>query len=132
MSPKEPLQSLGPRERQIMDILYRRGRATATEVLQDLPDKPSNSAVRGMLRLLEEKGHLRHEDDGPRYVYMPTADADRVSRTALRHIVKTFFGNSAGTAVSAMVGIYEGRLTDEDLDRMESAIEQARKRGAQK
>ena len=132
MPAKTSLQSLGPRERQIMDIIYRRGRATAADVLADLPDAPSNSAVRGMLRLLEEKGHLRHEFDGPRYVYLPTADTDRVSRGALKHLVQTFFGNSAGTAVSAMVGLYEGRLTDEDLDRMEAAIEQARKRGARK
>ena len=132
MKPKEPLQQLGPRERQIMDIIYRRGRATASEVLQDLPDKPSNSAVRGMLRLLEEKGHLRHEVDGHRYVYLATADRDRVSKGALRHIVKTFFDNSAGSAVSAMLGLYEGRLSEDDIARMEAAIEQAKRRGGNK
>jgi len=83
-----------------------------------------------MLRLLEEKGHLRHEHDGPRYVYRPTADPVRVSRTAVRHLVKTFFDNSAGSAVTAMLGMYEGRLKEEDLDRLEAAIEQARKKGA--
>src|SRR5688572_3279725 len=123
---------LGRRERQIMDIVYRRGRATAADVLADLPDPPSNSAVRGMLRLLEEKGHLRHEYDGPRYVYLPTADPARVSRSAMRHLVRTFYDNSAGSAVTAMLGMYEGRLTDEDLDRLEKAIEQARQRGGQK
>jgi predicted transcriptional regulator len=112
-----------------MAIVFRRGRATAAEVLADLPDSPSNSAVRGMLRLLEEKGHLRHEYDGPRYVYLPTADPQRVSRNAMKDLVKTFFDNSAGSAVTAMLGIYEGRLSDQDLDRMEAAIDQARKRG---
>jgi len=124
------VEDLGPRERQIMTIIYRLGRATATEVQAELPDSPSNSAVRGMLRLLEEKGHLRHEHDGPRYVYRPTADPVRVSRTAVRHLVKTFFDNSAGSAVTAMLGMYEGRLKEEDLDRLEAAIEQARRKGA--
>ena len=112
-----------------MDIVYRRGKATAAEVRQDLPDPPTNSAVRGMLRLLEEKGHLRHESDGPRYVYLPTADTSRVSRTAMRHLVRTFFDNSASSAVAAMLGMYESRLKDEDLDRLESLIEQARNKG---
>ena len=120
---------LGSRERQIMDIIYRRGKATASEVRADLPDPPTNSAVRGMLRLLEEKGHLRHESDGPRYVYLPTADTSRVSRTAMRHLVRTFFDNSASSAVAAMLGMYESRLKDADLDRLESLIEQARSKG---
>lgn len=120
---------LGSRERQIMDIIYRRGRATAAEVLADLPDPPTNSAVRGMLRLLEEKGHLRHESDGPRYVYVPTADHSRVSRSAMRHVVQTFFDNSASSAVAAMLGMYESRLKDEDLDRLEALIEQVRNKG---
>lgn len=123
---------LGPRERQIMDIVYRRGRVSAAEVQAELPDALSNSAVRGMLRLLEDKGHLRHETDGPRYVYLPTADLTRVSRKAMRHVVRTFFDNSAGNAVTAMLGMYEGRLKDEDLDRLEAAVDQARKRGARK
>jgi BlaI family transcriptional regulator, penicillinase repressor len=120
---------LGSRERQIMDIIYRRGRATAAEVQSDLPDPPSNSAVRGMLRLLEEKGHLHHESDGPRYVYLPTADPSRVSRSAMRHLVRTFFDNSASSAVAAMLGMYESRLKDADLDRLESLIEQVRGKG---
>jgi len=128
----DSLDKLGTRERQIMDIIYRRGRATAAEVLADLPDPPGNSAVRGMLRLLEDKGHLRHESDGPRYVYLPTADRSRVSRSAMKHLVRTFFDNSASSAVTAMLGIYEGRISDQDLDRMEAAIEQARDRGARK
>ncbi|HEY3257363.1 MAG TPA: BlaI/MecI/CopY family transcriptional regulator [Gemmatimonadaceae bacterium] len=120
---------LGSRERQIMDIIYRRGRATAAEVQADLPDPPTNSAVRGMLRLLEEKGHLHHESDGPRYVYLPTADPSHVSRSAMRHLVRTFFDNSASSAVAAMLGMYESRLKDADLDRLEALIEQARSKG---
>lgn len=127
-----PLEKLGSRERQIMEIIFRRGRATAAEVLEDLPDAPSNSAVRGMLRLLEDKGHLRHEYDGPRYVYLPTADPDRVSRSAMRHLVRTFFDNSAGSAVAAMLGMYEARLGDKDLDRLEKIIDQARQKGGQR
>ena len=120
---------LGSRERQIMDIIYRRGRATATEVQNDLPDPPTNSAVRGMLRLLEEKGHLRHESDGPRYVYVPTIDPSKMSRSAVRHLVRTFFDNSASSAVAAMLGMYESRLKDSDLDRLEALIEQVRSKG---
>ena len=127
-----PLEKLGSRERQIMEIIFRRGRATAAEVLEDLPDAPSNSAVRGMLRLLEEKGHLRHEYDGPRYVYLPTADPERISRSAMRHLVRTFFDNSAGSAVAAMLGMYEARLGDQDLDRLEDMINQARQKGGQR
>jgi predicted transcriptional regulator len=126
------MEKLGPREREIMDIIYRRGKATASEVQSDLSDKLSNSAVRGMLRLLEEKHHLKHAVDGPRYVYQPTADPARVSRSAMKHLVQTFFDNSASSAVTAMLGLYEGRLKEEDLDRLEAAIEQARKRGSRK
>ena len=120
---------LGSRERQIMDIIYRRGRATAAEVHNDLPDPPTNSAVRGMLRLLEEKGHLRHESDGPRYVYVPTVDPSKMSRSAVRHLVRTFFDNSASSAVAAMLGMYESRLKDSDLDRLEALIDQVRSKG---
>ena len=129
MKRSKDTEKLGSRERQIMDIIYRRGRATAAEVQADLPDPPSNSAVRGMLRLLEEKGHLRHESHGPRYVYLPTADPSHVSRSAMRHLVRTFFDNSASSAVAAMLGMYESRLKDADLDRLEALIEQARSKG---
>ena len=123
------LAGLGRRERQIMDILYRRGRANAAEVLEDLPDPPTYTAVRGMLRLLESKGYLRHEQDGPRYVYFPTADTDRVSKSAVKHLVRTFFDNSASSAVAAMVGMYEKRWSDEDFDRIAKMIEKARAKG---
>ncbi len=120
------LGKLGRRERQIMEILYRRGRANAAEVLKDLADPPTYTAVRGMLRLLESKGYVRHEQDGPRYLYFPTADADRVGKSAVKHLVRTFFDNSASSAVAAMVGIYEDRWNDEDLDRISRVIAKAR------
>src|SRR3954453_19903670 len=97
--PRDHGVSLSRRERQIMDAIYRRGRATAAEVLEDMPDPPSYSAVRAMLRLLEEKGHVRHEQDGPRYVFLPTVHRDRASRSALTHVVRTFFDGSASDAV---------------------------------
>jgi predicted transcriptional regulator len=122
------LDQLGRRERQIMEIVYRRGRATAADVLADLQDPPTYTAVRGMLRLLESKGQLRHEQDGPRYVYFPTADPDRVSKSAVRHLVRTFFDNSASSAVAAMVGLYEDRWSDDDLDQLERLIDKARSR----
>jgi predicted transcriptional regulator len=109
-----------------MDIVYRRGAASAEQVREDLPDPLTNSAVRGMLRLLEEKGFLRHEQDGPRYLYMPTADPDNVRRGALDEVVRTFFSNSAGSAVAALLGQYGDRLSDEELDRLEALIERAR------
>jgi BlaI family transcriptional regulator, penicillinase repressor len=128
---KKSLQELGRRERQIMEIIHRRGRANAAEVLADLPDPPTYTAVRGMLRLLEEKGYLRHEQDGPRYVYSPTADSRRVSHSALKHLVQTFFDGSGSSAVAAMVDIYEKDLADEDLDRLQKILDRARgKRGA--
>ena len=127
--PPSPHAQLGPRERQIMEIIYRRRRATAEEVRAELPDPVSNSAVRGMLRLLEEKGHLRHEQEGVRYVYRPARDPEQVRRSAVKDLVRTFFDNSAGSAAAAMLGLYEGRLTDADLDRLERLIDEARKRG---
>lgn len=125
------LENLGRRERQIMDIIYRRGKANAAEVLSDLAEPPTYTAVRGMLRLLESKGYLRHEQDGPRYVYFPTADPARISKSAVRHLVRTFFDNSAGSAVAAMVGLYEDHLTEKDLDELEILIEKARTKGGQ-
>ena len=116
------------RERQIMDAIYRRGRATAAEVLADLPDPPSYSAVRAMLRLLEEKGHLRHEQDGPRYVFLPVVHRDRAQRSALTHVVRTFFNGSATDAVAALLD--DGAtLSQADLDRLAAMIDRAREEG---
>lgn len=123
----EHLGQLGRRERQIMDVVYRKGRATVAEIRAELPDPPTYSAVRGMLRFLEDKGYLRHDEDGPRYVYSPTADPKQVRGSAVRHLVRTFFNDSASSAVAAMLGLYKAHLSDEDLDRLEALLEQARK-----
>src|SRR6476659_4956105 len=101
MTTKPTHLDLSRRERQIVDILYARGRATAAEVQAALPDPPSYSAVRAMLRILEDKGHVKHEQDGPRYVYLPTVAPERAQKTALRHVLQTFFNGSAEQALSA-------------------------------
>jgi predicted transcriptional regulator len=119
---------LSRRERQIMDVIYRRGRATAAEVLDGLPDPPSYSAVRAMLRLLEEKGHLRHEQDGPRYVFLPTVNRDRARKSALTHVVRTFFDGSATDAVAALLDA-DAKLSESDLDRLSAMIASARQEG---
>ena len=126
------LSNLGRRERQIMDILHRRGRATAAEVLADLSDPPSYSTVRAMLRLLEKKGYVQHAWDGPRHVHSPTGNPDQVRRSAARHLLQTFFGNSMESAVAAMLGASEDPLSDEELDRLAKVIEQARRKGRKK
>jgi len=122
------LDKLGRRERQIMNVVFRRGKATAAEILEELPDPPSYSAVRGMLRLLEGKGFLRHEWEGPRYVYLPTADPAHVRESAVRHLLGTFFSNSMESAVAAMLGATEKSLSDEELKRMARLIEEARRK----
>ena len=122
-------QDLSRRERQIMDSVYRRGRATAAEVLEDLPDPPSYSAVRTMLRLLEEKGHLEHQQDGPRYVYLPMVPRENARKTALRHLVSTFFNGSAEQAMAALLELKDSELTEEQLDRIQRMIEDARTEG---
>jgi predicted transcriptional regulator len=124
-----PLESLGRRERQIMDVVIRRGRATAAEVRSELPDPPSYSSVRGMLRFLEDKGLLRHEWDGPRYAYLPTGDPEQTRRSAARHLLRTFFNDSMESAVVAMLGVAEKRPSDEELKRLARLIEQARRKG---
>jgi BlaI family transcriptional regulator, penicillinase repressor len=123
-------QHLSRRERQIMDVLYRRGAATAAEVHQDLPNRPSYSAVRAMLRTLEEKGHLRHEAQGPRYVYRPTLSLERAKRSALRHMLETFFDGSVEQAVAALVEGSAAKLSQQELDRLSQLIEEAKTKGA--
>jgi predicted transcriptional regulator len=125
-----PHHDLSRRERQIVDILYTQGRATAAEVQTALPDPPSYSAVRAMLRILEEKGHIRHEQDGPRYVYLPTVGHDRAKKTALRHVLQTFFNGSAEQALSALLDESDTRLSDRELDRLAELIDRARRTGA--
>jgi predicted transcriptional regulator len=121
---------LSRRERQIIDILYSQGRATAAEVQAALPDPPSYSAVRAMLRILEEKGHVRHEQDGPRYVYVPTVARENAKQSAMRHMLRTFFDGSAEQAISALLGDKTANLSDAELDRLAHLIDQARKSGA--
>jgi BlaI family penicillinase repressor len=124
MSPTD-LSSLSRRERQMMDIVFERGAVTANEVRDALDDPPSYSAVRASLRILEQKGHVRHEQDGPRYVFVPTAAKDEVRRTALSHLVRTFFGGSPEHVVAALLDADE--LDQETLERLEKQIADARK-----
>lgn len=120
---------LSRRERQIMDILYKAGRATAAEVLERLPDPPSYSAVRAMLRILEEKGHVSHKQDGPRYIFVPTVGRDTARRSALRHLLQTFFDNSTEKAMAALLDESQDKLSSEELDRLSLLIAQAKKEG---
>jgi predicted transcriptional regulator len=122
-------RDLSRRERQILDILYQKSRATAAEVQAELPEPPSYSAVRALLRILEDKGHVRHEQDGPRYVYLPTVARDNAKRSALRHILQTFFDGSAEQAISALLDEPSTRLSREELDRLARLIDGARKSG---
>ena len=117
------------RERQIMDILFRRGRATAAEVMAELPGEPSYSTVRTQLRVLEEKGHARHEEDGVRFIYMPAVARHAARKSALRHLVETFFDGSSEKAVAALLGGEGSKLSDEQLDRIADLIAKARKEG---
>ena len=129
-SADERAHELSRRERQIMDLLYQRGRATAAEVQAELPDPPGYSAVRAMLRVLEEKGHVRHMQDGPRYVYLPKVARDRAKRSALRHVVRTFFDGSTEQLVAALLDDGSTQLSEGELDRLAHLIERARKEGA--
>ena len=122
-------RDLSRRERQILDILYKHGRATAADVQAALPEPPSYSAVRALLRILEDKGHVRHEQDGPRYMYLPTVAHDNAQRSALRHILQTFFNGSAEQAISALLDDTSGRLSPAELDRLARMIDTARKSG---
>ena len=122
-------QDLSRRERQIMDILHRAGKATAADVLENLPDAPSYSAVRALLRILETKGHIRHEEEGRAYVYMPIARRTDARQSALSHLLKTFFDNSAEQAVAALLAIKGEKMSDAELNRMSRMIESAKKEG---
>ncbi|MBV8818651.1 MAG: BlaI/MecI/CopY family transcriptional regulator [Acidobacteriaceae bacterium] len=118
------------RERQIMDVLYRRGRATAAEVHEALVDRPTYSAIRAKLRVLEEKGHVRHEADGPRYVFVPTLPRERAKRSALKHLLETFFDGSAGQAALALLDLHSERISDDELDRLAQMIRKAKEDAA--
>jgi predicted transcriptional regulator len=112
-----------------MEIVYRLGRATAADVLAELPDPPSYSAVRAHLRILEEKGHLRHDREGARYVFTPTVGRARARRSALTQVVQTFFDGSAEQAVAALLDLSHEKLSDDDLDRLSGLIDKARQEG---
>lgn len=120
---------LSRRERQIMDALYRRRQATAAEIRKDLPEAPSYSAVRTLLRILEEKGFIEHHEDGPRYVYQPTAPLKTARRAATRRLLETFFEGSVPQAVATLLDVSTASLSDAELDELESRIEKARKEG---
>ena len=120
---------LSRRERQIMDILYQRGKSSASEVLEAMPDPPGYSAVRAMLRVLEEKGHVRRQAEGLKYVYVPTVARDKAKRSAVKHLLDTFFKDAPEQVVAALLDISSTRLTRAELDRMAEMIEKARREG---
>ncbi len=124
MTKPEPLSR---RERQILDVIYHLGRATAAEVLERLPDAPTYTTVRGLLRVLESKGHVRHEEDAGRYVYFPTTTKQRAARSALKHVVSTFFDGSPSRAMAALLGS-ERELSEEEIERLAELVERARQK----
>lgn len=124
-----PMDQLGRRERQIMDILFRLQRATAVDVQKALGEPISNSAVRGMLRYLASKGYVAFEQDGPRYVYFPVQRNDDASRSALRHLVSTFFRNSPSSAIAALIDMHDEPLPDEEYQRLARMLDDARDNG---
>ena len=126
---KRTLDRLSRRERQIMELIYASGQATATEVLERLPDPPSYSTVRALLRILETKGHLRHTVDGTRYVFLPTVAPERARRSAMQSLLQTFFEGSPEKAVAALLDVSRSELSEEDLDRISRLIENAREEG---
>lgn len=128
MASTDPLGELGRRERQIMDVVHRLGRASIADVLAQLADPPSYSAVRTMLRYLESKGHLRHERDGKRFLYLPTARRETTKRSALRHLVSTFFDGSRARAVVALLDAPGAELTDDEVRQIRAIIERSRAR----
>lgn len=128
MSNEKHLQ-LGRRERQIMDVIYRRGRASVAEVRGDLPDPPSYSAVRAMLGLLEDKGYLRHQQEGLKYVYLPADDTSKVRNSALEHMVSTFFGGSPERAVAALLEMSDSRLSAKEKQTLYQLIKKAQQEG---
>ena len=122
-------RDLSRRERQIMDFLFRVGKATAADVMEGLPDAPSYSAVRALLRILEQKGHIRHEEEGRAYVYMPLVRRADARQSALSHLLKTFFDNSAEQAVAALLAIKGEKMSDAELERMSRLIDAAKTEG---
>ena len=121
--------NLSRRERQIMDIIYRLGRASVADVMGELPDPPTYSAVRALLRVLEEKEHLKHKKDGARYIYLPTRPRGNAGRSALRRALQTFYDGSTEKAVAALLDVSDSKLSPEELDRLSQLIEEVRREG---
>ena len=128
-SAQPPDAELSRRERQIMDVIFRLGRASAAEVHERLLEAPSATAVRTMLRILEDKGHLRHEKDGPRHIYLPTVPRDSAQRSAAAHLLRTFFGGSPRAAVAALLDLSERPLTPKEREELVEMIRQEREEG---
>src|SRR5687768_17250039 len=128
-NPMPPSSTLSRRERQIMDILYRLGSGTAADVKENLADAPSYSAVRALLRILEEKGHLKHAYDGPRYVYAPVVSRPVAQKSALKQMVKTFFDGSTSNAVAALLDMSRSDLSEKELNRLAQMVDQAKREG---
>jgi BlaI family transcriptional regulator, penicillinase repressor len=120
---------LSRRERQIMDILYRKESATAAEVQESMPEPPSYSAVRALLRILEQKGHIKHEEREGKYVFIPTVHREKAKQSAIRHLVQTFFNGSSEEAVAALLDSSSAKLSDSELDRLHKLIDKARQGG---
>jgi predicted transcriptional regulator len=126
MSKRGTQGQLTKRERQIMDVLYRLGRATAAQIMERVPGAPGYSTIRTQLRVLETKGHVKHEEQGLRYIYMPTVPRHSAARSALRHLVDTFFDGSSAKAVAALLGGEASRVSDDDLERIAQLVRNAR------
>ncbi len=126
---KDSPTALSRRERQVMDILYRRGEATVAEVMADLPDPPTYSAVRSILRILMEKDLITHREDGPRYVYLPAVNTDSARDDALKHVIRTFFDGSAEQAVAAVLRVADAELSDAEVEQLRERIRKARVSG---
>lgn len=129
MSKTRPTAELTRRERQVMNILHRRGAATVTEIMDDLPDPPTYSAVRSILRILNEKALVRHREDGPRYVYLPAESTERVRKNALEHVVDTYFAGSTEQAVTALLRLSDADMTEEEIKRLRDKIRCAKSGG---
>jgi predicted transcriptional regulator len=129
MSRHDPATRLGRRERQLLDAVYRLGKASVRDVLAQLPDPPSYSAVRAMLNLLEQKGHLRHEQQGNKYFYLPTVGRQRARSRAMQHVLRTFFDGSPAQALVALFDATAGKLSAEELDDLAGRIDKARREG---
>lgn len=125
-SPSSP-PSLSRRERQIMDVVYARGKASAAEIHAALPDAPTYTTVRGLLRVLVEKGHVRHEQQGRRYVYLPSTPRDKAGASSIAHVVRTFFAGSPADAMAALLGSQKGRISDAELARLAALVAKARR-----